>query len=323
MAYEQLSGETSDRDRRAADSLAGLSVGDAYGNQFFDLDTWSGLPCPGRLRQHPHYPSGHVASVVNARLVPEGPWPWTDDSEMAFGIVAELRRNGEINPDALAALWARQRQLPRDYGKNTLRILDGVKRGVDWRELAGAAFGSTGSLGNGAAMRIAPLGAWFADDLDAVITQARLASQITHTHVDGIAGGVATAVATALAARGITDPGEFLAGVLECTPEGDVHNGLQEAASHSAGTDPAEVASHLGNGRYILATDTVPLCLWVAAHYLDDYPTALRTVVALGGDIDTTAAIVGGIVAAADPATGIPDAWVDARESYPEWFEEA
>ncbi|MGH8878613.1 MAG: ADP-ribosylglycohydrolase family protein [Stackebrandtia sp.] len=320
MAFEQLSGDTADRDRRATASLEGLSAGDAYGNQFFDLDNWGGFPCPGRLRQHPHYLPGHVDAFVKGAIVPEGQWPWTDDSEMAFGLVSELRRDESLDPDALAAVWARHRQLPRDYGKSALRILDGVKRGDNWRGLSRAAFGGSGSLGNGSAMRIAPLGAWFADDLDAVISKSRLVSDITHSHVDGIAGGVATALAAALSARGITDPGEFLSGVLEGTPEGEVHNGIQEAASHPAGTDPVEVASHLGNGRYILATDTVPLCLWVAAHNLDDYPRAVRTVVSLGGDLDTTAAIVGGIVSAGHPSTPIPETWLAAREPYPEWF---
>ncbi|ADD40143.1 ADP-ribosylglycohydrolase family protein [Stackebrandtia nassauensis] len=320
MESQRLSVDTATRDRRAAASLVGLSAGDAYGNQFFDLDAWRQIPCPGRLRQTPVYEPGHVESFLKAKLLPGGQWPWTDDSEMAFGIVAELRRNGEIDPDVLAATWASHYQLPRDYGLSALRILDGVSEGGDWRPLSRSAFDGAGSLGNGSAMRIAPLGAWFADDLDAVVTQARLASEITHSHVDGIAGGIATAMAAALSVRGSSDPGEFLEAILDVTPDGEVRHGIEEAAAHPAGTDPAEVAAHVGNGRYILATDTVPLCLWVAAHHLGDYPTAVRTVVSLGGDIDTNAAIVGGIVAAGDLREPVPGEWLAAREPYPHWF---
>ena len=41
-----------------------------------------------------------------------------------------------------------------------------------------------------------------------------------------------------------------------------------------------------------------PLALWLACSHLDDYPGAVQKAVAAGGDTDTLAAIVGGIVAA-------------------------
>ena len=46
--------------------------------------------------------------------------------------------------------------------------------GVDWRVTSREAFGGSGSLGNGSAMRVAPIGAWFADDLDRVVKEARV-----------------------------------------------------------------------------------------------------------------------------------------------------
>lgn len=55
-----------------------------------------------------------------------------------------------------------------------------------------------GSMGNGAAMRVAPIGAYFADDLDKVLSHARASAEVTHGHREGIAGAMATAVASAL-----------------------------------------------------------------------------------------------------------------------------
>ncbi|MCM0679226.1 ADP-ribosylglycohydrolase family protein, partial [Micromonospora phytophila] len=52
----------------ARDSLAGLSVGDALGSQFF---------VPGR----------RPADLAAGRLPPP-PWEWTDDTEMACSVVA-------------------------------------------------------------------------------------------------------------------------------------------------------------------------------------------------------------------------------------------
>ena len=39
-------------------------------------------------------------------------------------------------------------------------------------------------------MRVAPLGAYFADDLASCIEGARLQAEITHTHVEGVAGAL-------------------------------------------------------------------------------------------------------------------------------------
>ena len=58
----------------------------------------------------------------------------------------------------------------------------------------------------------------------------------------------------------------------------------------------------------------MPFCLWVAARHLDDYQAALVTAIRASGDIDTNAAIVGGIVALATGPDGIPEDWRSDRE---------
>ena len=63
----------------------------------------------------------------------------------------------------------------------------------------------------------------------------------------------------------------------------------------------------------------MPFAVWVAAKHLDDYPEAVRSCIRSGGDVDTTAAIVGGIVAAYTGLDGIPPDWLAAREALPDW----
>ena len=76
-----------------------------------------------------------------------------------------------------------------------------------------------------------------------------------------------------------------------------------------------EAASRLlGNGVQISCQDTVPFCLWVAARHLDDYQAAVVNTIRAGGDIDTNAAIVGGIVSLAVGREGIPPDWLRDRE---------
>jgi len=96
-------------------------------------------------------------------------------------------------------------------------------------------------------------------------------------------------------------------------------------ATRLIGRSVEEAAYELGNGSRVTAQDTVPFALWTAAAYLDNYPAAITACIKAGGDVDTTAAIVGGIVAAytgiddRPGATGIPQAWISAREPLPPW----
>lgn len=80
-------------------------------------------------------------------------------------------------------------------------------------------------------------------------------------------------------------------------------------------------AYELGSGARAMAADTVPFALWAAARYLDDYPAAVAACVTAGGDVDTTAAIAGGVVAAYTGTEGIPPAWLAAREPLPSWID--
>ncbi|MFC0112947.1 ADP-ribosylglycohydrolase family protein [Kibdelosporangium aridum] len=135
-------------------SLDGLSVGDALGAQFFMV--------------------GRSLPALIAGTPPAGPWEWTDDTEMACNLITELRDHGAVNQDRLAAAFADRCEPYRGYGAGAFTILHKIRKGVPWRDAAGAAFNGAGSCGNGGAMRVAPLGAYFADDLDKVVEQARM-----------------------------------------------------------------------------------------------------------------------------------------------------
>ena len=173
-------------------------------------------------------------------------------------------------------------------------------------------------------MRVAPLGAYFADDLAKVVEQARLSAEITHSHPEGIAGAVATAVATVYAwqfrqAKKRPDYRDFIDAVLPHIPESEVKSGARRARDLSSKTTIEHAAQMLGNGYRITAQDTVPFVLWCAGKYLDHYEDAFWNTVSALGDRDTTCAMVGGIVATYTGIEGIPTAWLDRREPLPAW----
>ena len=283
--------------RRAQRSLEGLSVGDAFGDRFFTT---------------PHT----VEHWIEQRALPAGRWPITDDTVMAISIVDVLAARGVIECDLLAALFgARYRLDPaRGYGGTAHGILTRIAAGEPWAEVAAEVFSGSGSMGNGGAMRAAPIGGYFSDDFYQAADSALLSATVTHAHPEGQAGAIAVAVAAAWVAVGGTRPSEMFDAVLDHTPDGETRAVIEKAANLPLSYDVRTAVSALGNGTRVISQDTVPFALWCAARHLGNYEEAIWTTVSGLGDRDTTCAIVGGIVAL-DPATVIPPEWLAARES--------
>jgi len=319
-------------------SLEGLSVGDAFGETFFvnpDL----------------------VEGLIEQRALAARTWNYTDDTLMALSIFSVLRQHGSVDQAALAQSFAERYDPTRGYGPAMHRLLWEIKCGEDWSERAQSLFAGQGSFGNGAAMRVAPVGAFFAGDMDAVVEQAARSSVITHTHDEAVAGAIAVAVAVArafelrsLQAGKMSDwsrdagdsslqardsslisgessvassaqPGraEFLDSVLAYVPDSEVRSKIRKARDMSDDASVQFAVSVLGNGVRVSAQDTVPFALWCAAKHLSDYEEALWLTVSGLGDRDTTCAIVGSIVASYTGTEGIPREWLTSREDLPPW----
>ncbi len=287
-------------------SMEALALGDAFGERWFPLF---------RDRRRAH-------AEIRARAVPEeSPWPWTDDTAMALGVLSVLGDHGRIDQTRLARTLADTflSDPGRGYGSGMHELLPSLAAApASWPTATRALFRGEGSLGNGAAMRVAPLGAWFSADPDHAAEQARRSAEVTHAHPQGIAGAIAVAVAAALTARRAPIP-DLLREVADRTPPGPVHDGLTHATSLPPATTPRQAADLLGSGRRIRADDTVPFALWCAARHQDDLIAALWITAEGLGDVDTTCAIVGGVVGAATGVSAVPPSWLDRREPLPAW----
>jgi ADP-ribosylglycohydrolase len=240
---------------------------------------------------------------------------------MALGIVEVLERHGRIDQDDLARVFGRRYDSDpnRGYGPAQHELLRDFHRGHEWRSRSLELFNGAGSFGNGGAMRAAPVGAYFADDMSRVVEQARLSAEVTHAHPDGMAGAVAVAVAAAWAwqwnqAGRIADRTEMLQTVVKLTPDSPTRNRIELASTLPTEEWEFDVANILGDGSNITSCDTVPFCLWIAARHLDNFPEALWTAIRVHGDIDTNCAIIGGIVAMSHGEKGIPVQWRNNRE---------
>jgi ADP-ribosylglycohydrolase len=288
-----------ERLRRALISLEGLAIGDALGEML-----------SYRHRQAPR---------IIAEGLPAGPWFRTDDSEMAISIVEVLQLYGYIHQAALSRrfAWRFEREPERGYGRGTRVQLAEILRGEDWQKLAADAFGGRGSLGNGGAMRVAPLGAFFSNDLERAAAEAELSARVTHTHPEAVAGTIAVAIAAAAASQPAPAPARLFETVLQFTPGSKVRDAIQRASTIPPTADLEAVAHSLGNGSQVTAQDTVPFTIWSAAHHLHNFVSALAQTIQVGGDCDTNSAIVCGIVVCATGLDGIPAGWRTSKEPLP------
>ena len=297
--------DAQERLSRALLSLYGLAIGDGIGEMMFSR--------PDR-----------AAQMILEDKLPPGPWWHTDDTEMAISLVEVLRLLGTVHQDALARQFAGrfEKDPDRGYGSGARRQLQMIIEGTEWRVTSREAFGGQGSQGNGSAMRVAPVGGWFADDLDRVVKEARASAMVTHMHREGVAGAIAVAVAAAMSYRLSGKTGEdaaleFWNEVHKRTPEGETRSGIAEAFKLRKSDSVEAAARTLGNGSGVTCPDTVPFTLWCAAKHLGNYRNAIAATASGGGDVDTNCAIVGGIVALSSGWDAIPANWLQQMEPLP------
>lgn len=259
----------------------------------------------------------------NARKRAATFWEYSDDTIMAASIVKILGTFGEVNQDKLAAEFAERWDGKRGYGRGATQLIKQFQAGEDWHTASGSMFEGHGSFGNGAAMRVTPIGSFFADDLDVVIEQAKRSAEVTHMHPEGIAGAIAVALGSAITYRNqILDqnPVDFLEEIITFVPDSEIRTKLKIAADLPPTTSVRDAAKLLGNGRPAIAQQTVPFALWITAHHLNDFEKAITNTASVKGDVDTNCAIVGGIVIMTTGIEGIPADWLERREALPEWL---
>ncbi|CAK0739380.1 ADP-ribosylglycohydrolase family protein [Gammaproteobacteria bacterium] len=147
------------------------------------------------------------------------------------------------------------------------------------------------SYGNGAAMRISPVGFSFST-LETVLEKAKQYTEVTHNHPEGIKGAQATAASIFLARTGETK------------------TAIREYVSKTFGYDLSETVEDIRPWYEFDETcqGTVPQAI-IAFLDSNDFEDAIRNAISLGGDSDTLACITGGI---AQAFYGVPD-WISQR----------
>ena len=136
------------------------------------------------------------------------------------------------------------------------------------------------SWGNGAAMRVSPVGFAFGS-LEEVLCEAKRSAEVTHNHPEGIRGAQATAAAIFLGRQGETKDG--------------IRKDIRDRFGYDLSRTIEDIRPAYSFNES--CQGTVPEAITA---FLDssDYEEAIRLAVSLGGDADTLACIAGGIAEA-------------------------
>ncbi len=213
-----------------------------------------------------------IGSVYEARPMKSKDFPlfdphctFTDDSALTIAVALAIL-TGKSYRDTILEIGRRYPHA--GYGGSFIRWLmsDNPRPYNSW--------------GNGAAMRVSPVGFAF-DTVEEVLEQARATAVISHDHPEGIKGAQATALAVFLARKG--------------HDKEEIRENIGERFGYDLRRSVDEIRP--GYSFRISCQETVPEAI---VAFLDSasYEDAVRNAISLGGDSDTLACITGGVAEA-------------------------
>ena len=266
-------------------SLLGLAVGDSLGAR------------------------SEGQSVVEA--VEETFYSYTDDTAMMIGVAESLIACRGVQGEHMGRKFLEhyEREPWRGYGSGPPRIFALIRQGARWDERLDRRFYPGGSFGNGAAMRVAPIGLFYYKDPIALRKAAYASSMLTHSHPLAMEGAALQAYAVALAVR---EEKDFLNALLNFTTDRLYRERIESIKRLVPEKQNIRtIVKELGNG--IEAFNSVPAAIYaflVSSSFRESILYSIR----LGGDTDTIAAMCGAIAGAFWGAESIPPHWKEQLE---------
>ncbi len=281
-------------------SLLGAALGDAI----------------GASREGHRMAARHETELVD--LI-SGPLRYTDDTHMAIGIAESLVECRGFDGAHMAGRFVDNyvKEPWRGYGPGPPQVFRMMASGQAWDKAAEHIYPG-GSFGNGAAMRVAPVGLFCWNNHARLREGVRTSSIITHSHPLGIEGATLQAMAVALAVA--QDPDEpfdaqsFISHLLDVATEDVYRAKIAKFASLLERSDDRQnVVDQLGHG--IEAFNSVPTAIFCFLSHARDFASTVTYAVSLGGDTDTIASMAGAISGACLGVNAIPVDWQERLEN--------
>lgn len=283
----------SDLEAKYLGAMIGSALGDAIGELAFQ------------------YPERNKLSAVVESLAE---LHYTDDTAMAIGLATSLVSRGHLDGQHLGETFRRNfEQEPwRGYATGPPTIFSMVSStGISYTKAAQSLFGGGGSFGNGAAMRIAPLGLFFHDSSE-IYQQACGSAEITHAHPVGKDGAAVQAWAVSRAVRldSLKEflPQEFVRGLVDFARTSEIQEKMRLLHKLiDENVPPAVAAKQLGQS--VAVQQSMPFAIYSFVSNASSFEDCLYCAIMHGGDRDTLGAMAGAISGAYLGIEAIPSGW--------------
>lgn len=296
--------------------LLGGAVGDALGAPIEGWTRAAILEFHGAIVTHlvkPHVPVlGEMTPWTGSSSLAA----YTDDTTLMLVLANTLIDEGWMDLEAFArkqcALYRPEDEDPEKRwlipgaGHTETNFVIGVDHGIP-TELA-----ATPSEGCGAAMRVAPVGAFYAHDFEALVDAAVAQADLTHRTSYAHASAAAIALGVAYALRGMAPGPAFLRAIAQATKP--ICAPFAEEIDRAAQAVELDVGWPWGLPEYPVGPWVVPTALTVFAAHGEDFQRCVIEAVTFGGDNDSAGCMAGAIAGAYHGVEAIPDHLADIRD---------
>lgn len=245
---------------------------------------------------------------------------YTDDTAMAIGLAESIIKVRGIDQHQLGKTFSQnfQHEPWRGYASGPPTIFSLVQKlGISYTEAAHRLFGGSGSLGNGAAMRIVPVGLFFHQDQD-LYEQASASAQVTHAHPVGMDGAAVQAFAVASAVK--LDPKKefplrvFTQALIDFARTPEIQGKMKRVQRLIIEDVSPEVAADQ-LGRTVAVHESMPFAVFSFLKHPQSFEACLFCATLHGGDRDTLGAMSCAISGAYLGIEAIPQGWREKLEN--------
>jgi len=293
------------REEQFTGAMVGLAVGDALGypTEFIS-----------RAQILERFGAAGVTDFVPGHGHPAG--TYTDDTQMSLAVARGLLEAGEDTLDRMLGCiceqfvaWSNSPDNNRAPGGACMSGCGNLERGVPWRQA-----GVANSKGCGTAMRVAPVGLRFHQDLDRLVDVARATALPTHGHPAALEGAAAAALMVALALRG-ESPAQMHAEIMRrCGGRSEDFDACLSRLPAAIEDPPERALARGGLGEAWVAEEAVASALYCVWRNPDDYRAVVLEAINTDGDSDSIGAIAGSVAGARLGLEGIPGPWAQGVE---------
>jgi len=245
---------------------------------------------------------------------------YTDDTAMAIGMAESIIKEGGIDQNGLGKTFSRnyQREPWRGYAAGPPTIFSMVEKlSITYSQAARRLFGGSGSLGNGAAMRIVPVGLFFHSASD-IYEKACASAEVTHAHPVGMDGAAVQAWAVAEVIKLDNEKefpsDQFIEALKNVARTSEIHAKMeliQELITE--GGTPNVAADRIG--RTVAVHESMPFALYSFIRYPQSFEECLFCAILNGGDRDTLGAMACAVSGAYLGIDAIPQSWRQKLEN--------